>query len=157
MIRVTLRQVITVLVVAAGVLAGAAAVASASSPAPGRVLEAGSIAALARDGFEFREDPAGLAVVAAAMPDQSFADQAAAMFGTAPTATVHRGRLTVHGRHQGDETTPLAISGRDVVAVSLSGLDMRPMGARSTAPSHSELVVFFDAASGDFLVATTSR
>jgi hypothetical protein len=120
---------------------------------------AGMLGPLERDGFVFT--PSTSNDVAARQPEvaQRFADDASRLFGTAPEVSVHAGRLTVQGARQAGPDSPLLIADRDVVAVRLGGLEQYPLGARKITPEmkHTELVVFFDAATGEFLVATTSQ
>jgi hypothetical protein len=69
----------------------------------------------------------------------------------------------VDGYHQGDERSPLVIEDRSVIAVQITGLSMPPLGGGygdpPTDPSdyNTELVVFVDAATGEYLMATTVR
>ena len=67
------------------------------------------------------------------------------------------------GYHVGDEKTPLAIENRQVIAVQITGLSMPPMGGGPGDPPpdpsefNTELVVFVDAATGEYLLASTVR
>jgi hypothetical protein len=114
---------------------------------------------LERDGFMF--SPSTSPDVASRQPElaKRFADDATRLFGDAPDVSVFAGRLTVRGAHQAGPDSPLLMSDREVVAVRLMGLEQYPLGARNVTAKmkHTELVVFFDAATGEFLVATTSQ
>ena len=90
-------------------------------------------------------------------------DVARAKFGPAGNAVTIPAILTVDGYHLGDENSPLAIEDRPVIAVQITGLSMPPMGGRYGDPPadpseyNTELVVFVDAATGEYLLASTVR
>jgi hypothetical protein len=94
---------------------------------------------------------------------KSAIDVARAQFGPAGTAVPIPAILTVDGYHLGDENSPLAIEDRPVIAVQITGLSMPPMGGRPGDPPvdpseyNTELVVFVDAATGEYLLASTVR
>jgi hypothetical protein len=109
------------------------------------------------------------------LEDMSVADQAAMERGVSPGealsvatrefpsgsgATIYAGKLTVTGNHLGDESTNLAIEGRPVYMVQLTGLNLPPFGVRgSIYPNmiHHELLVFVDGYTGEWVAATEFR
>ncbi len=90
-------------------------------------------------------------------------DVARAKFGPAGSAVTIPAILTVDGYHLGDENSPLAIEDRPVIAVQITGLSMPPMGGGYGDPPadpseyNTELVVFVDAATGKYLLASSVR
>jgi len=103
----------------------------------------------------------------AATPDanalRAAVELARAEFGPNGTAAAFPAMLTVDGYHVGDENSPLAIEDRSVIAVQITGLSMPPFGGRPGDPPvpkseySTELVVFVDAATGEFLLASSVR
>lgn len=73
-------------------------------------------------------------------------------------AHVYIGSLTVENLRQGGDDTPRLIEDRLVYAVQITGLGLPPLGMPADSSTrHSELVIFIDATSGEFLLATTVR
>lgn len=73
-------------------------------------------------------------------------------------AHVYIGTLTVENLRQAGDDTPRLIEDRLVYAVQITGLRLPPLGMPAdSAPMHGELVLFIDATSGEFLLATTVR
>jgi hypothetical protein len=94
---------------------------------------------------------------------QSAIDLARAQFGPAGTAIAIPATVTVEGYHKGDEDSPLVIEDRAVIAVQITGLSMPPFGGRPGDPPvprseySTELVVFVDAITGEYLLARSVR
>jgi hypothetical protein len=144
---------------AAALLLASVLTAMAAGASPQEDDASSMVAPLAAHGFRFEPaDPADAHALSQSAPG-SFVSLAVALFGAAPEANAYAGRLTVAGYRQAGADSPLVIADREVVAVRLRGIVQFPMGAREVTNSdrHTELVVFFDAVTGEFLVATTSR
>ena len=101
-----------------------------------------------------------------AVPDaealQAAIDLAHATFGPAGTSIAIPATVTVDGYHTGDENSPLVIENRPVIAVQITGLSMPPHGKYGDPPAHkseynTELVVLVDAATGEYLMASSIR
>jgi len=119
-------------------------------------------AALAANGTHLSAPAAGVpAPNAEAL--KSAIDVARAQFGPAGSLVAIPAILTVDSYRVGDENSPLAIEDRPVIAVQITGLSMPPMGGRPGDPPvdpsdyNTELVVFVDAATGEYLLASSVR
>lgn len=139
----------------------AVATLAASQPIVASAVPPDLAAALAAEGTHLSPPAAGaLAPNADAL--KSAIDLARARFGPAGTAVTIPAILTVDGYHVGDENTPLAIEDRSVIAVQITGLSLRPHSPYGDPPPdpseyNTELVVFVDAATGEFLLASSVR
>jgi hypothetical protein len=151
-VRVTLAGLIAV---GAGLVA-----VGASRPPNAWAAPEGMSTALASAGFHLSAPAANLAVVSDATLKAAI-DVARKEFGPAGTAVAAPGSLTVDGYHVGDEHSALALSSRPVIAVQISGLELPPIGGKdmkvTAADMHHELIVFVDANTGQYLLATTIR
>ena len=140
----------------------AVATPAASPPIVASAVPPDLAAALAATGTHLSAPAAG---VPAPNVDalKSAIDVARAQFGPAGSAVAIPAVLTVDGYHVGDENSPLAVEDRPVIAVQITGLSMPPMGGRPGDPPadpsdyNTELVVFVDAATGDYLLASSVR
>jgi hypothetical protein len=118
----------------------------------------GMTTALAAAGFHLSSLDASAAAALTESDLKAAIDSAHSQFGSAGAALAVAGTLTVDGYHVGDEKTALAVNQRAVIAVQITGLDLAPMGGQATAERmHHELVVFVDADTGEYLLATTVR
>lgn len=156
-LAITGASIAAVFAVALALTVGDSAASTPKGP-PGDLQDA-----LSSNGFDVAQLGATSSVVNGLIPVAEAVEVARANFVVAADPKVYLATLTVRDAHVGDETTPLAIENRLVYVVQLSGLDLRPLGGRDGAPrsptsaNHHELVVFVDASSGEFLVATTVR
>jgi hypothetical protein len=82
-------------------------------------------------------------------------------FGSAGKAVAFPATVTVDGYHLGDENSPLAVDHRQVIVVQVTGVQMPSIGGGygDTAPASvfGELVVYVDATTGAFLLASNVR
>jgi hypothetical protein len=116
--------------------------------------------ALESAGFHLAPPQASRAAVADSELNSAI-DVARAQFGPAGEATAIPGTLTVDNDRVGGEKAPLTVVDRPVIAVQITGLDLPPMGSHGSEAdpkrNHHELVVFVDATTGEYLMATTVR
>ena len=86
---------------------------------------------------------------------------ARAQFGPAGAAVAFPATVTVDGYHVGDENSPLAIDHRQVILVQITGLDMPPIGGYGMSftaeDNNHELIVYVDARTGEYLLASSNR
>lgn len=90
-------------------------------------------------------------------PDQAVAE-ARRQFGAAHVAGIYLGRVTKTDYRS--RAHALLVDGRLAYLVRFDGLNERPAGVRGQVPAaalHHELVVAIDAATGQFVFATTVR
>lgn len=112
--------------------------------------------ALAEHGTVLKALPSGttLESVVETLIDASTAvDVAVKAFGKLDTPVVFEGLLSL------TDHAPI-VKDRPVYAVQLTGLSLPPLGGRgphTEETMHHEMIVFVDATSGEFLVATTVR
>lgn len=144
-------------------LAGGVLVAvGGSKPIVVSAVEADLATALASSGVHLSSPGAGVAAPSGTALTSAL-DVARGLFGSAGNATAISATLTVDGYRVGDESSPLAIERRSVIAVQITGLNMPPFGGYSADPRpdqdqrNHELVVFVDAATGEFLMAASVR
>lgn len=119
----------------------------------------GFVEALAVHGYRFdpAPDPAAAARAAGLSPSAAV-EAALGEFGEAREGTPHvyLGTLTVDDLRTAGGARQ--IEDRAVFAVRFTGLRLPPVGMPATDDTlHEELVVFLDASSGEWLVATTVR
>ncbi len=113
-------------------------------------------AALAYHGTELTALSAGRTIpslVPSAVSATVAVDLAVATFGKANTPVVFEGLLTLQ------DHSP-SVDERLVYAVQLTGLNLPPFGGRgpvTDAMMHHEMIVFIDAESGAYLLASTVR
>lgn len=148
-----------VLVGALIVLLASAGQVMAAKPTQPNADPAAMIGPLARNGFVFTPSDAKGATSLTSVDADRYVAQAIDLFGDAPQTSSFSGVLTVDGYRTDGPSGQRLIEGRGVVAVRMAGLSLYPMGARtqSDAMRHTEMIVFFDATTGDFLLATTNQ